>query len=174
MHPHARHYALLLTLLLAACGQSPLQHTAGLLNDRLQAQLAADVKAGQAAVQPLPNGARVTLLGPTLFPSGKMALDDKYPDVRADVIEGLLDPALMQVRVADTTTLPDDQRIERVANVRDYFADNGLANVLQPADPTQSPTNAGPAGLTITIAVQCPQRSNGIGYDGGLSKPVCE
>src|SRR5208283_4270555 len=50
-------------LLLAACGSDHgLHRTTKLLNDRLQEQLAPDIGAGAASLQPLPNGARVTLL----------------------------------------------------------------------------------------------------------------
>ena len=35
----------------------------------------------------------MTLLNSSLFPNGPKALDDEVPDVRADVIEELLDPS---------------------------------------------------------------------------------
>lgn len=116
----------------------------------------------------------MTLLSTSAFPNGKRALDDNYSDIRSAVIEGMLDPVLMQVRVADTSTLPDDERRARVNNVKQYFAAYGLADVLQPAEPLQTAANGAPGGLTITINVQCPNRHDGTGYDSGLSHPICE
>jgi hypothetical protein len=120
MNRHAGHLAVLLCplLLIAACGPSAQQRTTRLLDDRLQTQLAHQIAAGRAVVQQLPDGARVTLLDSSLFPNGPRALDDQVPDIRADVIEGLLDPTLMRVQVADTSTLPADQRDTRVQNVK--------------------------------------------------------
>ena len=93
-----------LLLTLACCGPSPQQRTTRLLDDRMQTELASEIKAGRAVVQQLPDGARVTLLDRSLFPNGPKALDDQVPDIRADVIQALLDPSLMRVAVADTSS----------------------------------------------------------------------
>jgi hypothetical protein len=161
-----------LLLTLACCGPSPQQRTTRLLDDRMQAQLASEISAGRAVVQQLPDGARVTLLDRSLFPNGPKALDDQIPDIRADVIEGLLDPSLMRVKVADTSTLPADQRDTRIRNVEDYFTANGLGFVLVPDE--SAPPAAGPPGLTITVGVQCPPSGHYIGYRDGTAMPVCE
>jgi hypothetical protein len=166
-----------LLLTLACCGPSPQQRTTRLLDDRMQTQLASEINAGRAVVQQLPDGARVTLLDQSLFPNGPKALDDQVPDVRADVIEGLLDPSLMRVAVADTSALPADQRDTRIRNVEDYFTANGLGFVLVPAEAAPGapgPAAAGPAGLTITVSVQCPPTNHSIGYGDGTAMPVCE
>ncbi len=183
----ARRTLLLLPLaLLAACGSG--HQTAARLDDRLQTSLAPHLAAGRASLQTLPDGARVTLFNPSLFPVNTMALDDKYPDIRADLIEALLDPSLMRVEVTDTTNLPDDQRRQRVDNIRQFFTDNGLAEVLQPANPLGQPqpsqvqiggnhqaqAAAAQPGLTLTIGLYCPHRHDGSGYGDGLSKPVCD
>ncbi len=179
MDRRARHLVLLSSLLLpAACG-SGRQHTVRVLDQRLQAKLASDVAAGNAVLQPLPDGARVTLLGTSLFPNDVKALTDKYPDTRASLIEGLLDPRLMQIHITDTVTMPDEQRDARILNVDQYFAANGLQATLRPATappPAMAPRQAAgaPAGLTITISVQCPNRHDGPGYGNGQSKPVCD
>src|ERR1700733_767763 len=112
MNRHADRLAVLLSplLLMAACGPSPQQRTTRLLDDRMQTQLAHDIEAGRVAVQQLPDGVRVTLLDSSLFPNDVKALDDQFPVIRANVIEGLLDPTLMRVQVADTSGLPADQR----------------------------------------------------------------
>jgi hypothetical protein len=164
-----------LLLTLACCGPSPQQRTTRLLDDRMQTQLASEISAGRAVVQRLPDGARVTLLDRSLFPNGPKALDDQVPDVRADVIEGLLDPSLMRVAVADSSSLPADQRDTRIRNVEDYFTANGLGFVLVPAEaspPARGPS--GPPGLTITVGVQCPPTGHYIGYRDGTAMPVCD
>jgi hypothetical protein len=161
-----------LLLALACCGPSPQQRTTRLLDDRMQTQLASNIQAGRAVVQQLPDGTRVTLLDRSLFPNSPKALDDQVPDIRADVIEGLLDPSLMRVKIADTSTLPADQRDTRVRNVEGYFTVNGLESVLVPAD--TAPAAGGPPGLTITVSVQCPPPNHYAGYRDGTSRPVCE
>lgn len=90
------------------------------------------------------------------------------PAIRANVIEGLLDPTLTRVQVADTSSLPAAQRTVRVRNVETYFAVNGLGSVLVPAGAGQA--DAGPEGLTITISV-CPPPNDRIGYGICLLSP---
>jgi hypothetical protein len=180
MTPHALRLAVLLSPLLLAggCGTFGHQGTARLLQSRLQDQLAPDINAGTVALQTLPDGARVTLLGTSPFPDGKKAQDDKHRDLRASVIEALLDPSLMRIQLADTSALPEAQRDLRVQNVAQYFGAYGLGSTLQPAVPSQAmpPGLAGtaPAGMTITITVQCPGRYHGAGYGSGISMPVCD
>ena len=178
MNRHAGRLVALLLFpgLLAACGLSPQSRTARLLDNRLQTRLAQDISGGRAVVQPLADGARVTLLDPSPFPNNPMTLDDRRPDLRPEVIEGMLDPSLMRVQVADTTALPADRRETRVRNVQEYFTDNGLAEVLQPSGLPAATSQAGaaPAGLNITISVYCPPADRTFGYTDGRSKPVCE
>ena len=161
---------LLSAIFLAACG-SARHRTARLLDQRLEASLAADVAAGTAVVQQLPDGARVTLLSQSLFPNSPLALDDKKTDIGASVIEGLLDPRLMRVAVADTTTLPEEQRQIRVQNVEKYFAEFGLADTLRASSSDAAPA---PAGLTISVGVYCPEYDGQAGDGSGPSNPVCE
>jgi hypothetical protein len=92
------------------------------------------------------------------------------------VIEGLLDPSLMRVAVADSSSLPADQRDTRIRNVEDYFTANGLGFVLVPAEaspPAPGPSGP-PPGLTITVGVQCPPTGHYIGYRDGTAMPVCD
>ena len=159
-------------LLLAACGPSPQQHTVRLLNDRLQQQLAPDIAAGTAVLQPTPDGAQVTLLGSSLFPADPRNLGQQPTDVRADVVEALLDPKLMRVQVTDNAPLPPYQQDTRVRNVMRYFADNGMSPVL--GYDQAPPPGSVPPGLAITISVHCPRGDGIIGYGDGTSKPVCE
>jgi hypothetical protein len=175
MKLYARRFAVLLPLLLllAACGSSDQRRTARLLNERLQTQLAPEIAANRAALQSLPDGARVTLLDPSLFPNGLDVLDNRASDSRASVIQGLLDPSLMRIQVADTSALPDDQRDARVRNVVQYFATNGLASALRPVDQPPGSAAVSPAGLAITISVACPHRGDGAGYGTGEAKPAC-
>jgi hypothetical protein len=179
MNPYPRRLAVLLSplLLVAACGPTGQQRTTQRLNDRLHYELAADIAAGNAALQPLPDGGRVTLLGASTFPNDVTALAGHDTDIRANVIEGLLDPSLMRVQVTDTGPLTDAQRETRVRNVDQYFIANGLGATLVPAPPQAllpAASGAAPAGLTITINVQCPQRNDRSGYGSGKSMPVCD
>jgi hypothetical protein len=160
-------------ILLAACGSgASYQHSTRLLDQRLNASLATDVAAGRATVETLPDGDRVTLLGPSSFPTDAKTLDDQTPDVRANVIEGLLDPSLMRVQVADTSTLPAYQRDVRVQNVARYFVANGLGPVLVPTVPDAAPVGA--VGLVLTIQLECPVPNGFVGYGDGGSHPVCD
>jgi hypothetical protein len=162
--------------------------------------LAKNVAAGQAVIEKLPGGDRVTLLGSSMYSNGTRALDDQSLDIRADVIEAMLDPALMQVQLADTSTLPDNQRNTRLRNVQNYFTDNGLGPVLLPAPTVMPETVApgpvtsgpvtsgpvtpgpvtpgsvtqGPTGLAITINVVCPPPDGLIGYGSGARHPECD
>lgn len=156
-------------ILLAACASGE-QHTARVLDQRMQRRLATEIAAGQAVVEKVPAGERVTLLGPSLFPNDTQTLDNRTPDIRANVIEGLLDPRLMQVQVADNSTLPADQRVARVRNVENYFIANGLGSVLVPA--AAPPVVGGPAGLIILVSLACPPHDWYIGY--GRMRPVCD
>lgn len=167
-----RHVVLLTPLvLLAACGSGQ-QHSVQVLNHRLEARLAPEIAAGRAVVQRTNSGAQVTLLDTSLFPNDARSLDDQYPDIRADVIEALLDPTLMQVQVSDSSGLPAYQQDMRVRNVRNYFTANGLGIVLVP--PETTPVAGVPAGLNMTINVQCPPSDGRTGYDDGRSRPICD
>ena len=176
MDPRASRLFALLSplLLLTACGLFGQPETARRLDDRLQARLAPDIAAGKAVVQALPDGARVTLLGPSQFPVDEQALDDQKRDVRASVIEGLLDPSLMQVQFTDTAALPEYQRDIRVRNMARYFQANGLGSTLRGAPPRQAPPAGAPAGLRIDVTLQCPPGRGGAGYGNGQSMPVCD
>jgi hypothetical protein len=191
MNPHARRLGVLLSplLLVAACGSSGRQQTVRLLDERLLFELAPNIETGNAALQILPDGARVTLLGPLPITNGRIPsgpssngakrTDDQTFDARASVIEGLLDPSLMRIQLADTSALPQAQRDARVQNVAHYFEAYGLGSTLQPAaEPQTMPPGpaggAAPSGLTITIHVQCPDRHDGWGYGSGRSMPICD
>jgi hypothetical protein len=148
-------------LLFAACGgPSDQQRAAWQLDQRLESRLAAQINAGNATVQPLPDGARVTLLGPAQLPTGVQPVGGGGDDGRANVIQGLLDPRLMQVQLADTSALPSNQQAARVGALTQYFVDYRLGSTLQPAGPPQGlpsgPDGVALTGLTITISVQCP------------------
>lgn len=173
MNPNAPRRAALLSplLLLTACGLFGHPDTARRLDDRLQARLAPDVAAGNAIVQPIPDGARVTLLGTSQFPVNEQALDDQQRDLRASVVEGLLDPSLMWIGLADTAALPQYQRDARIRNMARYFEVNDLGSTLQAAP---APPPGAPAGLMITITLHCPRYRGLVGYAEGKSRPVCD
>jgi hypothetical protein len=136
-------------LLVAACASwCGSSGTAQDLADRLQTRLAPDIAAGRVALDRLPDGTRVTMREPIVVPSGAMALNDTGRMVLTHVIEGLVDPSLVQIEIADSPATP---------TVTQYFDDYGLGQTLQPAAPQQvGPPGSGPAasqGLTITVRV---------------------
>lgn len=167
---------LLIPFLLAACSfDHGLRRTTRLLNDRLQATMAPDIASGAATVQPLSNGALVTLLGNADFANTVDARADRRRDVRASVIQGLLDPSLIRVAVADTSTLPVYQREARVQNVYQYFEDNGLALTLVPdGSPPARPAGAPrPQGVAIRITLDCPANASRGTWGVGPVLPSC-
>ncbi len=170
MIPHMRLLITLPLLLVGACG-SDQNRSVRLLDQRLHTRLASDIAANRVAMQSLPDGVRVTLLDPAPFQAGTTALEDRENDLRSSVVEGLLDPDLMRVQVADTGALPDRQRAARVQSVVQYFADYGLAGTLLPAEPLAP---GSPAGVAITISVVCPHRTEGGFYDTGQRIPGCD
>jgi hypothetical protein len=165
-------------LLMTACGSSGQSGTAQRLDQRLETRMAPDVAAHRATVQSLPDGARVTLLDTTLFPNTADTLDNRISDPRANIVEALLDPSLMRIQVADSSTLPVDQRDTRVRNVTEYLQVSGLGASLQPTEPSQAmpsgPVTSVAAGLVVTVTVQCPHRTSRTAYDNGESQPVCD
>jgi hypothetical protein len=180
MSPHARRLAVLLSplLLIVGCAPSGQQHTTQVLNDRLLFELAPSIALGEAVLQPLPDGARVTLLGSSRFPTDVRTPDYKNSVIPASVVQSLLDPRLMRIDVTDTSALPDAQRVDRVRDARQYFAAYGLGSTLGPAAPLQAappgPAGAVPAGLVLSISVQCPPGHNPIAVSNGLADPVCD
>ena len=179
MHHRTRCLAVLLGPLLAltACA-SDHQRAVRRLDDRLQADLAQDITAGNVALQKVPNGAQVVLLHPALGPANGPAVLDQQHDPRANIVEALLDPRLMQIQVSDASTLPDDQRASRIAYVTDYLTSFGLAPTLLPAvlpAATRSREPTAPPGLALTISVHCPPTDPFfVGYGSGRSNPVCD
>jgi hypothetical protein len=163
-------------LLLAACGSSGVNHATRDLNDRLQARLGPDIAAGRAVLQPLPAGRRVILPNSTVYQPGGAELGDKGRDVLASTIQGLLDPSLMRIAVADTAATADGRQTARAQAVREYFVAYGLGPSLLPAaSPSAPPPPAGAAasGLAITINVQCPHHKAPGGDDSGPPQASC-
>jgi hypothetical protein len=144
-------------LAVAACA-SPGDERVSHLGQRLQVQLAPDIAAGRAGLEQLPDGARVTLPQQALFPVGRAELDDKGRFILASVIEGLLDPGILRIEVAEVPGTPIGLQTAQAQAVRQYFVDYGLGPALQPPAPRQDasagPVAAAPPGLTITVSVQ--------------------
>jgi hypothetical protein len=163
-------------LLLAACGSSGVKHATRDLGDRLQARLGPDIAAGQAVLQPLPAGDIVILPASTVFEPGRAELGDKGRDVLASTIQGLLDPSLMRIEVADTATTTDGMQTTRAQAVKQYFVAYGLGPSLRPAaSPPAPPLPASlPAsGVAITINVECSHHKAPGGDDSGPPQASC-
>jgi hypothetical protein len=134
-------------LLGACCGPN----NASLLNRRLQAQLTLETANGRAVVQPLPSGAQVTLTDQTLFPNGGAQLDARGRYVLASLIEGLLDPNILQISLASSSATPPALQQARGQAVRRFFEEYFLGPSLQPAG--SAPVAAASGGTTITVTV---------------------
>jgi hypothetical protein len=130
----------LATLLLAACSGPGEQRATRDLNDRLQARLAPDIAAGRAVVQPLPDGARVTLLS---SPSGQWGVEQGQ-DARVSTVQALLNPSLLRVELAKQT--PYDEAMLQALSVMDWQS-------ITRADPATAP----PGGVVVTVHVVCPE-----------------
>lgn len=168
-------------LLLTACG-SGIGHATRDLDDRLQMRLAPDIASAQASLQPLPAGAQVVLAEPAAFSTGGTELSQPGRDLLASVIEGLLDPRLLQIEVTDPATIDsakidpattDSVQAARVRNVTQFFVDYGLGASLQPVASPQPTVGSSATGLTITINIQCPPPDHLSGYDSGRARPTC-
>jgi hypothetical protein len=145
-------------LFLAACGSSGVNHATRDLGDRLQARLGPDIAAGHAVLQPLQTGDRVILPNSTVFEPGRAELGDKGRDILASTIQGLLDPSLMRIEIADASATVDGMQTTRAQAVSQYFVAYGLGPSLRPAASPPAPplpANSSASGLAITIHVQC-------------------
>ncbi|WP_158931139.1 hypothetical protein [Acidisphaera sp. S103] len=145
-------------LLLAACGRTDQQKSVDLLQQRLHTRMADAVSAGAATIQDLPDGAIVT------FPDGRPAADP-----RTDLVEALLDPGLLRIGIVAPAGLPPYAADRRVQAWEADFRRTPIGPALRPPSVMPQPS---PNGMTVSIQVVCPDRSNGWGYDVSHS-PAC-
>ena len=149
-------------LLLAACGQTGQQQTVDLLHQRLHTQMAGDVQAGAATVRDLPDGALVT------FPQRRFATTS---DPRTDMVEALIDPALLRIGIVPPSNLPP---YEADRQVQTWTADFSRVQIGQALRPPSIMPQAEPYSTTVAIQVVCPRHGNGNwGYGDGKSRPGC-
>jgi hypothetical protein len=143
-------------LLVVACTSSG-NNSATNLGQRMQVLMASDIAAGRAGLEQLPDGARVTLPQQSLFPVGRAELDDKGRFILASVIQGLLDPGILRIDLAESPGTPVGLQAAQVRAVTQYFVDYGLGPTLQPSGPPQDlppgSVSTAPAGLTITVSI---------------------
>jgi hypothetical protein len=156
--------AILLTPLLpvAACAPGP-DHVAEHLNERLQFQLAPQMTASQAALEEFPDGARVTLTDQSLFKPGSAELSDSGHYIIASVIEGLVNPSLLRIELAESPASSPYLRDQRLQTVTTFLSDYQLLPSLHPGtwqDTTPPPANGAPPSqvlaITITVAPKPP------------------
>jgi len=123
------------------------------LGQRMQVLLAPDIAAGRVGLEQLPDGARVTIPEQSLFPPGRGELDDRGRFLLASVIQGLLDPGILRVDVAEPAPSPAYLQAPRAGAVRQFFVDYGLGPTLQPAAVPQGSVDTAPQELTISVSV---------------------
>jgi len=141
---------LLAVLALAACSSLQTQATQD-LNARLQQRLAPDIAAGRAIVEPLPDGARITLVEQVLYPRGGSVMDEQGVNVLTGIVQSLVDPSLLQITIAGSPGTPEYVRAARRRAVQEELAPAMLGNAMQPG--LAPPDNAAAPGPTITIKV---------------------
>ncbi|HEX4171526.1 MAG TPA: hypothetical protein VHY82_03515 [Acetobacteraceae bacterium] len=146
-----------LVLLLAGCAdeRSPRD-----LGDRLQTELAPELANGDATLERLPDGARVTLADQTLFPVGGTKLGERGRFVLSSLVEGLLAPPLLTVDVAGPVGTSEFLPQARATAVAQFLrgiqvAPNLLFTSLQAGTP---PGGVAPQATTITVTT--PGRSS--------------
>jgi hypothetical protein len=123
------------------------------LGQRMQVLLAPDIAAGRVGLEQLPDGARVTLPEQSLFPPGRGELDDRGRFLLASVIQGLLDPGILRIDVAEPAPSPAYLQGPRAGAVRQFFVDYGLGSTLQPAAVPQGSVDTAPQDLTISVSI---------------------
>ena len=128
------------TVLLGACSAPGPDRATADLNNRLQARLAPDIAAGRASVQPLPDGARVTLAAPA---NGQWSVGQGQ-DARINTVQALLNPSLLRIELAKQA--PYDEAMLRALSVMNWQS-------LTRADPSTAP----PGGVVVTVHVVCPE-----------------
>ncbi len=143
-------------LLLLGCA-SRTQRTALELGNRMETRLSPAIKGGQAVLERLPDGARVTLSEQSLFPNGSAELDNRGRYVLASVVEGLMDPRLLRIDVSEPASTPLRLRQARLQAVIRYLHDVQVAPQLLLAALQQgAPPEAGGAtsqALAITVTI---------------------
>jgi hypothetical protein len=138
-------------LFVVACTSG--NNSAANLGQRMQVLLAPDIAAGRVGLEQLPDGARVTLPEQSLFPPGRGELDDRGRFLLASVIQGLLDPGILRIDVAEPAPSPAYLQGPRAAAVRQFFVDYGLGSTLQPAAVPQGSVDTAPQDLTISVSI---------------------
>lgn len=157
-------------LLLSGCGGSPQHQTARILQDRLRSNLAPEISHHHATMQPLPEGAQITLDQASLFAPNQPDLTSDGRFTVASLTEALLDPRLMRMSVVGAAATPAYLRQARADSVNDYVRSHVLgpsldvtAPPVQPvATPVAQPAAFPPAqAVTVTILVHCPPGPQG-------------
>lgn len=138
-----------------ACSSSTTQpeREARLLNERLELRLAQDIAANRATLEPLPEGARVTVSDRHLFPGDGTELDDKSRYTLASVVQGLLALRIVKIELADSQSASFGLQATRTQAVAKFFQNYGLGPVLAPAMPQLASTGSPMQGFTITISI---------------------
>ena len=156
--PPVRRAMLLSPLLpIAACAPGP-DNVAEHLNERLQFHLAPQMTTSQAALETFPDGARVTLTDQSLFKPGSAELSDSGRYIIASVIEGLVEPSLLRIELAESPASSPYLRDQRLQTVTQFLSDYRLLPSLHPGTWQGAPpptTGAPPSqvlAITITVA----------------------
>jgi hypothetical protein len=154
-------------LLLSACGATDPQATVDLLHQRLHARMAADERSGSATIQDLPFGAVVTIADPATATGPAPAT----VEARTDMVEALLDPALLRIGVVPPGNLPSYEADMRAQAWQTAFSREQIGQSLQ--RPYYMPPPE-PDLTVISIQVVCPRDAHRHWIDvDGRRRPAC-
>lgn len=163
MRVRTHHLLVAAPLLVSACG-SGLQNSTEVLGDRLQSRLAMPMQHGEVAITRKPDGASVTLLRPGY--GSELTEQDQY--ILASTIEGLIDPTLVEIKVADTQSGPVGYQPLRVQATTAYFRSYAIYSSLANAAPPGVPP-----GLTVDITIHCPPSHSAWNWGYNEPYPTC-
>jgi hypothetical protein len=119
--------------------------------------LAPAIASGEAGVQRLPDGARITLSDQVLFPPGSAVLTDHGRVLLTNLIEGLVAPPRLVIDVTDAARVPASLLQARTIAVTQFLQDYELGPdlyyaALQPTPPT-GPNGAASSSVAVTVTV---------------------
>lgn len=141
-------------LALSACG-SDFDRAAQNLDQRMNRELAPAIAAHRVAVEPQPDGERVTLVDSALFSDGGTKLNNEGQDTMISFIHALLEPRIYTLQVSETQDPAQAPEGTRAAAVEQYFTDVGFGPRLRPkALAPEIPADAAgtaPPGVALTV-----------------------
>jgi hypothetical protein len=142
-------------LLLAACSEPSSTVV-------LQSRATTTIRPSQSCtrqdhVEYLPNGALIAVPGDSLFVIGRADLSDCGRYTLTDIVESMLNPAIMQVVIQPTGDVNAPEALllrQRAATVQAFLSNAGFTRTQPPVLVQPSPGPAGNWGIVLAVAGQ--------------------